>query len=478
MKKNTLVLNGLNKIANQKQLRKILAKQIDKYMYKNIVTNDTENLKNVQLKKFGFVSAMLHSVVKNMDKGYISKDVMKKLIEVLVINTLFNDSDNKHIDITNAFEKKYGQLPPNFIVLSPTQRCNLKCVGCYASSNSETTPTLPYDIVDRIVREVHDIYGSTFITISGGEPFMYKSDRKTLFDIFEKYNDMFFLVYTNGTLINKEAAKKLAKLGNVTPAISVEGYEKETDERRGKGVYKKILQAFENLKEVGVPFGLSVTATSKNVDMLLTDEFYDLYFDKLGAAYMWQFQLMPIGRGKDIFDLMVKPKDRVKLYRQWEHILSDKKYLIADFWNSGVLTTGCIAYGRAERGFIYIDWNGNIMPCVFVPYSVDNVYDLYKNDKTIADALFSDFMKNGRKWQNDYGVSHPKTPDNWLMPCSIRDHYENFKKSILPSNAIPENKEAAEIMDDKEYYKALKKYDEELKTFTAKIWDEEYIKFN
>ena len=129
MKKNTLVLNGLNKIANQKQLRKILAKQIDKYMYKNIVTNDTENLKNVQLKKFGFVSAMLHSAVKNIDRGYISKNVVKKLIEVLVVNTLFNDSDNKHIDITNAFEKKYGQYPPNFIVLSPTQRCNLKCVG-------------------------------------------------------------------------------------------------------------------------------------------------------------------------------------------------------------------------------------------------------------------------------------------------------------------------------------------------------------
>lgn len=70
---------------------------------------------------------------------------------------------------------------------------------------------------------------------------MYKSEGKTLLDIFEKYNDMFFLVYTNGTLITPEIAKRLAKLGNATPAISVEGYEKETDERRGKGVYKKFL---------------------------------------------------------------------------------------------------------------------------------------------------------------------------------------------------------------------------------------------
>ncbi len=477
MKNNKIVVNALNEIVNQKQIRKILTKQLEKYIYKKTVTENTENLKKIQLKKYEFISAMLQCVVRNVDKGYISKQVIKKLIEVLVVNTFYKDENEKPANAADVFEKKYGERPPSFIVLSPTQRCNLKCVGCYASSNAKTTPTLPYDIVDRIVKENHDIFGSRFVTVSGGEPFMYRSNGKTFLDIFEKYNDTFFLVYTNGTLITKDVAKKLAELGNVTPAISVEGYEKETDERRGKGVYKKILQAFDNLKEAGVPFGISVTATSKNLDILLTDEFYELYFDKLGATYMWQFQLMPIGRGKETFDLMVKPEDRVKLYRKWEYVLSEKKYLIADFWNSGVLSDGCIAYGRLPGGYIYVDWNGNIMPCVFVPYFVDNVYDLYKNDKTIADALFSDFMKNGRKWQKDYGFTKKK-PDNWLMPCSIRDHYENFKKSILTSNAKPENKEAAEIMNDKEYYEALKKYDDELKTFTYKIWDDEYIKFN
>ncbi len=32
----------------------------------------------------------------------------------------------------------------------------------------------------------------------------------------------------------------MAELGNVFPAISVEGYEKETDERRGTEVYKNL----------------------------------------------------------------------------------------------------------------------------------------------------------------------------------------------------------------------------------------------
>jgi len=139
---------------------------------------------------------------------------------------------------------------------------------------------------------------------------MYKSEGKTLLDIFEKYNDMLFLAYTNGTVINEEITQRLMESANATPAISVEGFEKETDERRGIGTHRKILETFERLRQAGVPFGISVTATNKNADVLLTDEFYDFYFKEQGACYMWQFQLMPIGRGKDEIDLMVKPERR------------------------------------------------------------------------------------------------------------------------------------------------------------------------
>jgi len=215
------------------QARHFLTKKIDKYIYKNVVENDTTSLKKVQLKKYEFLSAMLSGAVKNMDKGYISKHVVNKLIEVLVKNSFMNGAEDSDIE-TEKFKQKYGILPPSFIVLSPTQRCNLNCVGCYASSTSRTAATIPYSVVDKIVKEVHDTFGSRFITVSGGEPFMYRSEGKTLLDIFEKYNDMFFLVYTNGTLITPEIAKRLEMLGNATPAISVEGFEEETDERRGE----------------------------------------------------------------------------------------------------------------------------------------------------------------------------------------------------------------------------------------------------
>lgn len=303
---------------------------------------------------------------------------------------------------------------------------------------------------------------------------MYNSDGKTLLDIFEKYSDMFFMVYTNGTLITRKMAQRLKELGNVTPAISVEGYENETDERRGKGIHQKIRKAFANLREAGVPFGISVTGTDKNKEILMDEAFYEYYFDQEGATYMWQFQLMPIGRATEAFDLTIKPEDRVRLFKKWEYLLENKQYCIADFWNSGVITNGCIAYGR-KGGYIYIDWNGNITPCVFVPYYVDNVHDIYNQGKTLMDALKSDMMENGRKWQNEYGLENRKNPDNLLKPCSIRDNHADFRKKILTSNSKPEDEGAQEALEDNQYYQNLVKYDEELEKLTRPIWEEEYL---
>jgi MoaA/NifB/PqqE/SkfB family radical SAM enzyme len=427
----------------------------------------------VQIKRYQFLSAMMHCVIRNINKGYVSGKIIEKIVDVLVQNNLIRE-DQSYNQVVEKFEQKYGELPPTFIVFSPTQKCNLKCIGCYAASGTDTPATIPYPIVDRVVNETHNLFGSRFVTISGGEPFLYKSEGKTLLDIYKKYDDMFFLVYTNGTVINEEVARRLAESANVTPAISVEGLEEQTDQRRGAGTFKKILLALEHFRGAGVPFGISVTATSKNIDILLGDEFYDFYFKELGASYMWEFQLMPIGRGKDELDLMVNPQVRFKLYRKWEKLLAEKKYCLADFWNSGVLARGCIAYGRSG-GYAYVDWHGNVTPCAFIPYYVDNIYELYKNGKSLADAMFSDFMKNGRKWQREYGLNNWKKPDNWLMPCSIRDHYEIFRNSVLPKQAKPEDENAREALESEEYFEVLKNYDEELQNLTEKVWQNEYL---
>lgn len=472
--RSEFISSTLIRMVNHRHLRKLLAKKMDDYIFKNIVKDDGEDLRQVQVRRYQYLSAMLRGVNKGMDRGYVSPDIIKKIVNVFVQNNLVRE-DQSYTQAVEKFKEKYGEYPATFLVLSPTQRCNLKCIGCYASSTADTSATIPYAYLDRIVGEVHDDWGVRFITISGGEPFLYRSEGKTLLDIYRKYNDMFFHVYTNGTVINERIAQQLAACANVTLAVSVEGFERETDYRRGKGTFKKILEALECLRQVGVPFGISVTATSKNVDLLLSDEFYQYYFEEQGACYMWQFQLMPIGRGKDEVDLMVVPEKRVQLFRKWERLLSEKKYCLADFWNSGVLARGCIAYGR-PGGYAYIDWHGNVTPCAFIPYYVDNIYDLYDHGKTLADAMFSDFMKKGRKWQREYGFANWKKPKNWLMPCSIRDHYEIFRNSVLCTDVKPEDTKAKEALESPEYFQMLKNYDEELQSLTEQIWETEYLR--
>ncbi|HQP89813.1 MAG TPA: radical SAM protein, partial [Bacteroidales bacterium] len=197
---------------------------------------------------------------------------------------------------------------PWFFVISPTARCNLTCVGCYAGNYSKQED-LSFELVDRIFNEAKDL-GIYFVTVSGGEPFMWPH----LLDIMEKHHDMFFQIYTNGTLITKDVANRLGKLGNAAPAISIEGFEKETDARRGEGTFKRIMEAMDNLRNAGVPFGFSATPTKLNIETLMSDEFIDLMIEK-GCSIGWFFQYVPIGRKPDV-SLMATPEQRFRLRRR------------------------------------------------------------------------------------------------------------------------------------------------------------------
>jgi MoaA/NifB/PqqE/SkfB family radical SAM enzyme len=171
---------------------------------------------------------------------------------------------------------------------------------------------------------------------------------------------------------------------------------------------------------------------------------------------------MPIGKGNNAFDLVVSPQKRIELYKFWNKLVKEEKIPLADFWNNAILSNGCIAYGN-NNGYLHIDWNGNIMPCVFVPYYTDNIYDLYNEHKTLADATTSELMVNGQKWRRQ------NFNKNLLIPCSIRDHYLNFRDNILPYNVKAENKEANEAYQSLEYRKAMADYDKELSTLVKKI---------
>jgi sulfatase maturation enzyme AslB (radical SAM superfamily) len=73
--------------------------------------------------------------------------------------------------------------------------------------------------------------------------------------------------------------------GNIPNAISLEGWEEETDTRRGKGTFQRIMAAMSRLRERRLFFGTSATVTRNNVEQLTSDEFIDFLIEQ-GVKYM------------------------------------------------------------------------------------------------------------------------------------------------------------------------------------------------
>jgi hypothetical protein len=186
--------------------------------------------------------------------------VRERLANSLIINELM-DGGVRRRELSDE-----GLAAPQAYLISPTMRCNLHCKGCYAANYSQEDE-LELEVIDRVLTEGKEL-GMYWVTILGGEPFI----RQDMWEMYKRHNDVFFQVFTNGTLIDKDVARKLAEVGNVLVVFSIEGFEEETDARRGKGVFKKIMQGMDNLRQAGVAFGFSAMATRHNVDLIIGDE--------------------------------------------------------------------------------------------------------------------------------------------------------------------------------------------------------------
>jgi len=345
--------------------------------------------------------------------------------------------------------EKKGLPAPFLLVISPTMRCNLHCEGCYAGSYSKEED-LDIKVIDRVISEAKKL-GVFFITISGGEPFI----RKDLLKIFAKHNDVMFQIYTNGTLIDKKLAKKLAKLGNAVPAISVEGFKKETEERRGKGVFDKVILAMDNLKKERAYFGFSATSTRQNIEKF-DDRFIDFYIKK-GCFFGWFFQYIPIGRNPDV-KLAPTPEQRNKFREKVHKIREKKPIFVADFWNDGLYSNGCMAGGKK---YLHINNRGDVEPCVFVHFAVDNI-----KNKSLKEVLNSNFFKDIRKMQ--------PFDENLLAPCMIIDHPKILREICEKNNAYPTHKGAESVVKDKEIIRYLDLYSKKMGKLTARPWEERY----
>ncbi|RJR31076.1 MAG: radical SAM protein [Candidatus Latescibacterota bacterium] len=444
--------------------RKALFSLLGKRLRRELVAENAENRpKGVQELKHAYTMALLHGFDRAMTRGHVSRRVAERLLDT-VLDRIIAKEEERGVS---------GNGHPLMLVVSPTNRCNLRCEGCYAAGEEASGADLRFETFDRIVAEKRALWDSHLTVVSGGEPLLWRDGGRGLFDLARRHPTEFFMVYTNGTLISEEVAEVMGELGNVSPAVSLEGFEKETDERRGTGAFVKALAAFERLRRRGVPFGVSVTPTSRNWDVLTSDRFIDFCFEEQGAVYGWSFQYMPIGRAPDL-DLMVTPEQRFEMLERTNRLVREKKVFFADFWNSGAASYGCISAGRAG-GHFYIDWNGDVMPCVFIPYAAGNIYSVYERGGNLDSLLETAFFRKLRAWQDEYGYARPpENVGNWLCPCPIRDNFDFLRRTAVETDARPVNAAAARALADPVHCARMSDFAGRYRRISAQLWDEEF----
>jgi MoaA/NifB/PqqE/SkfB family radical SAM enzyme len=414
--------------------------------------------------------ALLRTIERVLSESNLAPAVLRNAGQAVLRATMQRGNQRT----SRGFRARHGKYPPGFLTISPGKACNLRCTGCYADSG-QAAEKLDWSTFDRIITETKTLWGKNFFVLSGGEPFAYRSEGKGILEAAGKHDDCLFMAYTNGTLIDGHVAQRLAQVGNLSPAISLEGWREHTDARRGEGVFAQAMAAMAQLRKAGVPFGVSLTATRHNADEIMSEEFIDFLFSAQGALYGWIFHYMPIGRAHTL-DLMPTPQQRLELWRRSWEIIREKRIFLADFWNHGTAVDGCLSAGGIDGGgYMYIDWNGSVTPCVFVPYSPVSIEEVYARGGTLTDAWTDPFFAGIRDWQAGYKKGNGKH-GNWLAPCIIRDHHDEFRRLLREHEPDPSDSSAEEALMDPEYEQGMVAYGAAYQELSGEVWRKQYLR--
>ena len=337
----------------------------------------------------------------------IDHDILKATVRNFFINATMTGMRKQA-----QSKEMYDCNVPWAILMDPTSACNLKCTGCWAAEYGNKL-NMSYEELDSIICQANEL-GTYMFLYSGGEPLVRKKD---IIRLCEAHPDCQFTSFTNGTLIDEAFADEMLRVKNFIPAISVEGFEEATDFRRGEGTFAAVKRAMSILRARKLPFGISCCYTSKNVDIIGSEE----YFDQMiawGARFCWFFTSMPVGTDA-VPELMVSAEQREFMYHQVRKFRETKPLFTLDFWNDGEYSGGCLAGGRT---YLHINANGDYEPCAFIHYSDTNV-----RTHTLLEALRAPLFtayKEGQPWNG-----------NHLRPCPLLDNPEALVDAVERSGA-------------------------------------------
>ncbi|UCF81103.1 MAG: radical SAM protein [Acidobacteriota bacterium] len=321
-----------------------------------------------------------------------------------------------------------------------TAGCNLECVHCrrldVAKELMKTDLTTEESL--RLVDSVREV-GTPILVLSGGEPLF----RPDIFDIasYACGKGLAVALATNGTLIDREMAKKISASGIQRVSISLDGTDEKThdDFRRQPGSLKAALEGLRRVKEQGISIQVNTTVTKHNVHQL--EEFYRLALE-MGADSLHFFMLVPVGCGVQIAESNVLDAETYEEVLRWlyrksmekklhckavcaphyyrimrEEAKKEGRKITPQTHGMDALTKGCLA-GTAV---CFISHEGDVFPCGYLPVSCGNIRkqrfkDIWENSPVFA------MLRNDDGLEGKCGICEFKKV---CMGCRARAFYES-----------------------------------------------------
>jgi len=279
------------------------------------------------------------------------------------------------------FKTEDGSFTPLTIKISPTMRCNLACVGCFAG-NYPTSGDMAFDVLKGIVLQAMAL-GIPSVGIIGGEPLLLPN----VLDLFKQCPSVGFYLVTNGTRVSPEFVSTLKELPNVITTFSIDGFEKTNDELRGEGVFAKIVNSMALMKQAGLAFGFSTTIHRKNLREVISEQYLDFMIER-GCLFGAFLPYIPVG-STPMYDFVCSQSEVQNYYRQLDTIGMTRPILILkEGYSDGTfLNSGC---GAGHT--MHITEKGEVEPCNGIEFATDNVHSA-----TVEGAFMSNYFRDVRK---------------------------------------------------------------------------------
>ena len=144
-----LIMKGLVNASDENLIRLTYAAEKIAPQYK---TKIQKVRKSFQDKAPAYILAQ--KTLKDIHPNYRDRMVLNFIVNYLLLGPKRRAKVEKKLNITT----------PATIVISPTTRCNLGCIGCYAGDYSKKND-LPIELVDKVITEAKEL-GTNFFTIS------------------------------------------------------------------------------------------------------------------------------------------------------------------------------------------------------------------------------------------------------------------------------------------------------------------------